>query len=56
MAPVAREVDRLYLYDNSVEGADATLVLRASRGAIVKMYREPPGWMAPIVKSLEAAV
>jgi predicted ABC-type ATPase len=52
-AAVAREVDRLYLYDNSVEGADATLVLRVSRGAIVKMYREPPAWMAPIVDVLE---
>ncbi len=52
-AAVAREVDRLYLYDNSVDGADATLVLRAARGVIVKMYREPPGWMAPIVEELE---
>lgn len=52
-AAVAREVDRLYLYDNSVDGADATLVLRASRGAIIKMYRQPPGWMAPIVDVLE---
>ena len=52
-AAVAREVDRLYLYDNSVDGADATLVLRAARGAIVKMYREPPEWMAPIVDELD---
>jgi predicted ABC-type ATPase len=54
-AEVASEVDRLYLYDNSVEGADATLVLRAARGAIVKVYREPPEWMAPIVDVLEAS-
>lgn len=52
-AAVAREVERLYLYDNSVEGADATLVLRAARGAITKVYREPPAWMAPIVGVLE---
>jgi len=52
-AAVACEVDRLYLYDNSVDGADATLVLRAARGAIVKMYREPPEWMAPIVDELD---
>jgi predicted ABC-type ATPase len=54
-AEVACEVDRLYLYDNSVEGADAMLVLRASRGVIIKMYRDPPGWMAPIVDLLETA-
>lgn len=54
-AAVAREVERLYLYDNSADGADATLVLRAARGVIVKTYCEPPEWMAPIVDVLEAA-
>lgn len=53
-AAVAREVDRLYLYDNSVDGAEATLVLRAAGGVIVKMYREPPEWMVPIVDVLDA--
>jgi len=52
-AAVAREVERLYLYDNSVDGEDARLVLRAARGVIVKEYREPPAWMAPIVEVLE---
>lgn len=53
-AEMAREVDRLYLYDNSVDGEDARLVLRASRGHIVKLYGEPAEWMVPIVDVLEA--
>ena len=52
-ALVAREVDRLYLYDNSIEGDEATLVLRAAEGKIVRMYQDPPRWMSPIVASLE---
>lgn len=52
-AAVAREVDRLYLYDNSVDGEDASLVLRASRDGVVRSYRTPPAWMAPIVAALE---
>jgi len=55
-AAVASEVDRLYFYDNSVDGEDAALVLRASRGGAIKTYRSPPTWMAPIVEALEAAV
>jgi predicted ABC-type ATPase len=53
-AMAAPQADRLYLYDNSVDGAEATLVLRASEGRIVKIYQEPPAWMAPIVAELEA--
>lgn len=53
-ALVAREVDRLYLYDNSIEGDEATLVLRAAEGKIVRMYQDPPRWMSPIVASLES--
>lgn len=52
-ALVAREVDRLYLYDNSIEGEEAALVLRASEGRIVRLYREAPAWMTPIVEALE---
>jgi predicted ABC-type ATPase len=51
-AMVARHVDRLYLYDNSVEDAEATLVLRAANGQVVRAYQEPPVWMRPIVASL----
>ena len=52
-AEVAHEVDRLYLYDNSADGKDARLVLRASRGEIVKAYQSPPVWMTPILDALE---
>ncbi len=53
IALVAREVDRLYLYDNSAEDREATLVLRAAEGKIVRMYQDPPLWMSPVVASLE---
>ena len=52
-ALVAREVDRLYLYDNSVDGEKATLVLRASKGEIVKQYCSLPEWMEPIANLLD---
>ena len=51
-ALIAGEVDRLYLYDNSVDGEQAALVLRASRGKVVKHYRDVPDWMAPIAERL----
>lgn len=50
---IAPRVDRLYLYDNSVDGAEAALVCRASEGKIVKFYQPAPDWMAPIVGTLE---
>jgi predicted ABC-type ATPase len=49
-AAVAAEVDRFYLYDNSVDDRDAELVIRASEGRLVKTYVEPPGWAVPIVE------
>jgi predicted ABC-type ATPase len=55
-AAVAAEVDRVYLYDNSVDDRDAELVVRASEGRVVKTYVEPPPpWMAPIVQRLAPA-
>ncbi|MFA6204071.1 MAG: zeta toxin family protein [Gallionella sp.] len=52
-ALVAREVDRLYLYDNSVDGEQAKLVLRASNGVIIKQYCTVPEWMEPIASLLD---
>jgi predicted ABC-type ATPase len=52
-ALIAREVDRLYLYDNSVDGEQATLVLRASKGKVLKQYCQLPEWMEPIVEALD---
>jgi predicted ABC-type ATPase len=51
-AAVAAEVDRIYLYDNSVDDRDAELVVRASGGRTVKTHVEPPIWMVPIVQRL----
>lgn len=54
-ALVAREVDRLYLYDNSVDGEQAALVLRANKGKVIKQYCPLPEWAAPIVELLDWA-
>lgn len=51
-ASIAAEVDRLYVYDNSVNDRDAQLVLRASDGRIAKLYGAPPTWAKPIVEQL----
>ena len=52
-ATVAREVDRLYLYDNSVENREPTLILRASEGQAIKRYAPPLPWMDSIVAALK---
>lgn len=52
-AEVAPFVDRLYIYDNSVEDAEARLVLRASEGKVIRIYQEPPPWMYPILAELK---
>ena len=49
---VAAEVDRLYLYDNSVDGVSPRLALRAAGGKVVKRYGAPPTWAGPIVETL----
>lgn len=51
-ASVAAEVDRFYVYDNSVDDRDAQLVLRAAAGRVVKAYGEAPVWSGPIVERL----
>lgn len=53
-AAVAAEVDRLYLYDNSVDDAEPRLVLRAANGRVVRVYGDVPQWMAPIVGQLRS--
>ena len=52
-ASVAAEVDRFYVYDNSVDDRDAQLVLRAAEGRELKRYADPPGWTAPIIQRFE---
>lgn len=52
-AAVAEAVDRLYLYDNSVDGREHQLILRAANGKIEKWYNNEPEWASPIVRSLD---
>ena len=47
---LARKVDRTYLYDNSIDRADASLLLRLSDGLIAKRYvNELPEWAKQII-------
>jgi predicted ABC-type ATPase len=48
-ASVATEVDRFYLYDNSVNEREAQLVIRAAEGHVQKQYAAPPVWTAPVI-------
>ena len=46
---IARLVDRLYIYDNSVENADASPLFRCVEGKVVKTYTENvPQWASVI--------
>ncbi|MBQ7734643.1 MAG: zeta toxin family protein [Bacteroidales bacterium] len=47
---IADKVDRLYLYDNSIENNEAQLLIRLSKGHIVKQYATTlPEWANIIV-------
>ena len=53
-AAVAHIVDRLYVYDNSVEDVDAKLQFRLSEGKLAKMYvDELPEWTKTIFAESE---
>ena len=47
---IATKVDRTYLYDNSIENAEARLLLRFTYGKIAKRYTEElPEWAKQII-------
>lgn len=47
---LAPYVDRLYVYDNSIEDVDAQLLFRFSNGELAKRYvEELPDWAKPIL-------
>lgn len=46
-------VDRLYVYDNSVDYAEPKLLFRATNGRLEKIYTEVNIWAQSILKSLE---
>ncbi len=52
LAPAIRLADRVYLYDNSVEGAEARLCARTEDGRIRKVYVDPPQWVADAIGDL----
>ena len=51
-AEVAPEVDRLYLYDNSLDGAAPRLVVRAVDGHLARRYGPEPAWATAITRRL----
>ena len=54
-AQLASVVDRLYVYDNSVDNASPQLCFRASEGALTKRYLPAPDWARPIFARVDAA-
>lgn len=51
-ALIGREVNRLYLYDNSIDGEEAKLILRIADGKMIKQYAQIPKWAEPVVEAL----
>ena len=45
--------DRVYIYDNSADGVEATLCARTENGRLRKIYVDLPGWVDASVASLE---
>ena len=45
-------IDRLYIYDNSIDFDEATLLFRASNGKITKKYGKVNDWAMPIFDAL----
>lgn len=43
-ASIAKEVDRLYVYDNSIDNEDPVLLFRMSKGKLEKKYKEINEW------------
>jgi predicted ABC-type ATPase len=46
-------IDRLYVYDNSIENQNAHLLFRSSKGVFSKKYADINDWANPIFDSLE---
>jgi len=56
MANVAAAIalaDRVYIYDNSVDGVEATLCARTEDGRLRKVYVDLPVWVGSTVAALE---
>ena len=42
-----RSITQCVVYDNSIDDAEASLILRATEGKITKLYQPAPEWMGP---------
>jgi predicted ABC-type ATPase len=52
LLPGIRLADRVYVYDNSVDGVDARLCARTQDGALRKVYGALPAWIDEVVSPL----
>ncbi len=43
-ASIAKEIDRLYVYDNSIDNEDPVLLFRLTKGKLEKKYKEINEW------------
>lgn len=50
---ISKFVDRLYVYDNSVDFREPKLMFRSSKGKIIKKYTDLKNWSWPIYDILE---
>ena len=50
---IASEIDRLYVYDNSIDYAEPKLLFRATNGRLEKVYSDVNNWAQSILKSLK---
>ena len=53
LAPAISLADRVYVYDNSIDGVDARLCARTQDGLLRKVYGPLPRWVADSVLRLD---
>ena len=54
IAAIATQIDRLYVYDNSIDNVEARLLFRSSEGKLVKQYFDDiPEWAQNILKQIK---
>jgi predicted ABC-type ATPase len=53
LTPAMALADRVYIYDNSVDGVEARLCARTQEGLLRKIYGPLPEWVADAVLSLQ---
>ena len=52
LAAAIEIADRVYIYDNSVENAEATLCARVNDGMLRKIYVDLPEWVSDAITDL----